>query len=82
MTANDTDTLLARTIRDGYRRGWAFTPLDGKRPKLTGWQNRPREALGEALRWVRELQLDGEIEDRAEAVRRVREAYPPELDED
>ncbi len=49
---------------------------------LIGLGYRPGRRLGEALRWVRELQLDGEIEDKAEAVRRVREAYPPELDED
>jgi poly(A) polymerase len=36
----------------------------------------PGPALGEALRWVRDRQLDGEIRDREEAVRRVRDTFP------
>ena len=49
-----TETVLAATIRDGYRRGWSFTPLAGKRPKLKRWQSRPRESLAEALDWAAE----------------------------
>ncbi len=37
---------------------------------------RPGPRMGEILAWVRERQLEGEILDREEAVRRVREAFP------
>ncbi len=36
----------------------------------------PGPALGAILRWVQERQLEGELEDREDAVRRVREAFP------
>jgi tRNA nucleotidyltransferase/poly(A) polymerase len=45
-----------------------------------GYAAGPR--LGRILRWVRDRQLDGEIPNRDEAVRRVREAYPLQASED
>jgi len=40
---------LASAIRDGHRRGWAFTPLRGKVPIMKEWQRQPRCPLHEAL---------------------------------
>lgn len=40
-------------VRDGYGRGWSFTPLTGKKPVLWRWQEREREPLYQALRWAR-----------------------------
>ncbi len=37
----------------GWRRGWSFTPLDGKRPILPGWPSRPRETMEELTAWTR-----------------------------
>lgn len=51
-TASDSDTPLAANVRFGHGRGWSFTPLDGKKPILRGWQKRPRETLDEALAWA------------------------------
>ncbi|MFW6061189.1 MAG: bifunctional DNA primase/polymerase [Planctomycetota bacterium] len=48
------NTDLARFVEYGYGLGWSFTPLAGKAPVLKGWQKRPRESLGEALRWAGE----------------------------
>ncbi len=39
-------------VRYGYGLGWSFTPLDGKRPVLKGWQSAPRESLEQALEWA------------------------------
>jgi hypothetical protein len=36
----------------GYDRGWSFTPLNGKRPRLLGWPTLPRETRDEALAWA------------------------------
>jgi len=41
----------------------------------------PGPRLGALLRWLREQQLDGELTDAAEAVRRVQERYPPTSDD-
>jgi poly(A) polymerase len=51
-------------------------------PLLTGHDllamgHSPGPELGRILAWVRELQLDGEVGDREEAVRRVRDRFPP-----
>lgn len=35
----------------GYEMGFAFTPLNGKRPTLPAWQHRARCTLAEALNW-------------------------------
>ncbi len=43
---------LAENIRRCHPLGWSFTPLSGKKPILTGWQERPRETLEEALEWA------------------------------
>ena len=53
----DLASLLPRELREaGVRRGhelsWSFTPLNGKKPVLKGWQERPREVLDEALQWA------------------------------
>lgn len=40
------------SVREGYSLGWSFTPLDGKKPMVTGWQENPRETLEEALEWA------------------------------
>lgn len=37
----------------------------------------PGPALGEMLRWVRDLEIEGAVTDAAEAVRRVRERFGP-----
>lgn len=42
-----------RQVTAGYRRGWSFTPLQGKCPFLLSWQARPRESESEAIRWAR-----------------------------
>lgn len=42
-------------LRDGYNRGWSFTPLggqDGKRPILKAWQSQSRESVDQALQWA------------------------------
>ncbi len=36
----------------GYDRGWSFTPLDGKKPRLFGWTKAPRETREQALAWA------------------------------
>jgi putative DNA primase/helicase len=46
-------TLLSREVAHAHEHlGWSFTPLDGKRPVLSGWQSRERETLEEALQWA------------------------------
>ncbi len=47
--ASSSHSTLAQNIAHGYELGWSFTPLNGKRPKLKAWQDRPREALEEAV---------------------------------
>ncbi len=42
-----------RCVRDGYNRGWSFTPLRGKRPTVKGWQAADRETLGQAIEWAK-----------------------------
>lgn len=55
-------------------------PLIGGRHLLeAGYQAGP--ALGRMLAWVRDLQLEGEIDSAEEAVRRVREQFPNEASE-
>ncbi|MGB2824568.1 MAG: bifunctional DNA primase/polymerase, partial [Phycisphaerae bacterium] len=44
--------MLAQNVQYGYDLGWSFTPLNGKRPKLKSWQDRPRETLEKALAWA------------------------------
>jgi poly(A) polymerase len=39
---------------------------------------RPGPRIGRILEWVRELQLDGQVHDVEEAVRRVLESHPPD----
>ena len=51
MQTRSNNALIAN-VRMGYRLGWSFTPLAGKRPILKGWQNRAREPLDEALAWA------------------------------
>jgi poly(A) polymerase len=43
---------------------------------------RPGPRMGEILEWVRERQLDGDLTDPGEAVRLVRETFPPDDSED
>ena len=43
---------LRNNITTGHDMGWSFTPLNGKRPILKGWQDRPRESLEDALAWA------------------------------
>lgn len=45
--------LRLEAVRDGYARGWSFTPLDGKAPILKCWQSTERESLQQALAWAR-----------------------------
>lgn len=51
MTTSNANNLV-EMVRDGYGRGWSFTPLAGKRPTLPAWQSRPRESLEQALAWA------------------------------
>ena len=51
-TASGSDSPLAANVRYGYGLGWSFTPLDGKRPILKGWQSAPRESMEQALAWA------------------------------
>ena len=44
-------------IRQGYERGWCFTPLYGKRPFLTDWQNFPRHTLDQVIAWSRRFNI-------------------------
>ena len=46
------ESSLVENVRRGYGLGWSFTPLNGKRPTLHSWQERPRETLEEALAWA------------------------------
>lgn len=43
---------MSKDIQEGYRRGWSFTPLNGKRPILNEWQKAPRATLAECLQWA------------------------------
>lgn len=43
---------LLDNIALGYALGWSFTPLNGKRPILEGWQKRPRASLDESLQYA------------------------------
>lgn len=52
MTDPPSSSPLVRNVRYGYGLGWWFTPLAGKRPRLTGWQALPRESLQQALAWA------------------------------
>jgi hypothetical protein len=51
-TACESDSPLTANVRYGYALGWSFTPLDGKRPVLKGWQSASRESLEQALAWA------------------------------
>ncbi len=51
MTTTNSTNLI-ENVRRGYELGWSFTPLSGKKPVLSGWQERPRETLEEALAWA------------------------------
>jgi putative nucleotidyltransferase with HDIG domain len=42
---------------------------------------RPGPRMGEILAWIRDRQLDGDLTDPGEAVRRVRETFPPDVPE-
>ncbi len=44
--------LLMDEITDGLARGFAFTPLDGKKPILKNWTTQPRANLDEVRAWV------------------------------
>lgn len=37
----------------GFKRGFSFTPLNGKKPILSGWQKAPRETLEQAIEWAK-----------------------------
>ena len=52
IAQNDIPHDLKGFIRYGHALGWSFTPLNGKRPTLKGWQDRPRETLEKALAWA------------------------------
>jgi len=43
---------ISHNVKYGYKLGFSFTPLAGKRPTLRGWQSRPRETLAQALSWA------------------------------
>jgi len=43
---------VIEALQDGYRRGWSFTPLDGKVPRLKEWQTQPRASLTQCLQWA------------------------------
>lgn len=43
---------MIEALQDGYRRGWSFTPLDGKVPRLKEWQTQPRASLTQAMQWA------------------------------
>lgn len=47
-------TDLTKQIRAGHAIGWSFTPLNGKRPRLNGWQEAPRASLDQSLQWAAE----------------------------
>jgi len=46
------ESELTKNVRSGHGRGWSFTPVNGKRPTMTGWQKAPRETLDQALEWA------------------------------
>ena len=50
--ARDSKPDLLNEALEGLRRGWDFTPLNGKKPILKGWQNRPRATGADLIRWV------------------------------
>jgi hypothetical protein len=52
--AEDPVALRTEEVRAGIARGWAFTPLNGKKPILKAWQKRPKPRLDEALVWARQ----------------------------
>lgn len=52
MSTTRTPSDLIENVKYGYGLGWSFAPLNGKRPTLKGWQERPRETLEEALSWA------------------------------
>jgi Bifunctional DNA primase/polymerase, N-terminal len=45
--------MRVREVLAGYDRGWAFTPLSGKRPTQGGWSTAPRPTREECGAWAR-----------------------------
>jgi len=43
---------LQNNLQYGYERGWAFTPLNGKRPINNGWQKASRGSLEQTLKYA------------------------------
>lgn len=46
--------LRVREVAAAYDRGWAFTPLAGKKPTRKGWTTEPRASLESTLEWARQ----------------------------
>jgi poly(A) polymerase len=69
------DFTRARLTELGQERALPPPLLTGADLIFEGYA--PGPAMGEMLRWVRDQQLDGTLLDRDEAVRRVRERFPP-----
>lgn len=44
--------LLKDEVAAAHERGWRFTPLAGKIPKLPGWASAPPATLDETLAWL------------------------------
>ena len=40
-------------VAKGYRRGWRFTPLDGKKPVREGWQSEEPATMEQSMEWAR-----------------------------
>lgn len=47
-------SLLEQVVSYGYRLGWSFTPLDGKKPTLPKWTTRPRATLYQSIEWAQQ----------------------------
>ena len=50
--ASNARAARVAAVRDGYDRGWSYTPLSGKRPTLRAWQSAPRPSLDQCVQWA------------------------------
>lgn len=41
----------AKEAQDGLARGWAFTPMNGKIPRLKGWSKADKPTLDQVVQW-------------------------------
>ncbi|MCC7172797.1 MAG: bifunctional DNA primase/polymerase [Planctomycetes bacterium] len=45
--------LRVREVTDGHKRGWSFTPLNGKKPYLGEWNTAPHPTSDQCVAWAK-----------------------------